>query len=150
MRFSLESEFTHATQDGRDHGAPLSTAKKFQADEKGQHIGPIDSSSYQGIISDFHRLSTQDGTTSEDASEGHSFFSGHTQLDPYGQQHGYGGYYASVYQYGDDGSYMQIPIVPPPRPTIARQGTRQYLEYQCMYEDLYQNYMPYAEHDEEE
>ncbi|MQL72133.1 hypothetical protein Taro_004459 [Colocasia esculenta] len=40
------SEFTYTTQDGRDHGAPLSTLKRYQADEKGRHIGPVDSSSY--------------------------------------------------------------------------------------------------------
>ncbi|MQL98722.1 hypothetical protein Taro_031434 [Colocasia esculenta] len=45
MRFSLESEFTHVTQDSRDHGAPLSYSKRYQADEKMRHIGLVDSSS---------------------------------------------------------------------------------------------------------
>ncbi|MQM20345.1 hypothetical protein Taro_053363 [Colocasia esculenta] len=58
MYFSLESEFTHVTQDSRDHGAPLSYSKMYQVDEKRRHIGPVDSSSYQGIESDFERLST--------------------------------------------------------------------------------------------
>ncbi|MQM02667.1 hypothetical protein Taro_035442, partial [Colocasia esculenta] len=68
------------------------------------------------------------------------------QLDPYGQHHPHGDYYASRYQYGHDGSYMQILIVSSLEPTIIRQGTRHYLEYQRMYEDLYQNYMLYADY----
>ena len=61
--FTEEASFTHATQDGIDHGAPLSfNARRRHGDSV------ADSSSYQGMLSDFERLSTQDYASSSIAS----------------------------------------------------------------------------------